>query len=68
MFNNRLNMCFQLKAYVKKIDHGVEIHRISVNKRFLKCLVKNPKLTAFWDMKGPMSINYIAKVATATVY
>ena len=58
IFTNKKNM--GLSHRVEKTVYGVEIHHSPAKKKFLaQRWVK--KLTDFWDMKGPSTIDFLKK-------
>ena len=52
-------------AWVEKTVDGVETHWLSGKKKFhAQQLTKNVMLTVFWDLKGPITIDFLEKGTT----
>ena len=61
-------MGLQLRAWVKKTVHKVENIDSPVKKKFpAQRPVKKVILTVFWDMKGPITIDFLEKDATVNI-
>ena len=61
MFTNELNIGVPQWTRVKKLVHGMETHWLSSQKKVLGTAVSKEghAVTVFWDMKGPIIIDFL---------
>ena len=65
MFTNGLNLDLPWQAWLVKRINVVETHWLSSKENVLgTAVVKNVKLTVFWDMKGPITMDFLLKSVT----
>ena len=68
MFTDGLNMDLPLRARVKKAVHEVEIQWLFSKKKFWsQWSIKKVRLPIFWDMKEPITIDFLEKGATVNI-
>ena len=66
MLTNRLNTGLQLRVWVEKSIHEVETHWLSGKEKVLGEAVstEDHAISISWDMKGPITIEFLEKGAT----